>query len=169
MGLLNWFTCSVLGAPSCCPHCFRCYRHPSMHQELGTDWNWDGESITKWMGFSFSYSFQDPSLHNVRPQRAYSKASDAGNRCRLCVPVVSCIHLEENPGRIHPANPCIIHRDNPITCRSTTSWRSIWAVYFKDCGTTSTLKQSWNIQSRGLLSNHSLSWISFSCHFSAWG
>ena len=27
--------------------------HPSMHQELGTDWNWDGESITKANGFLF--------------------------------------------------------------------------------------------------------------------
>ena len=27
--------------------------HPSIHQELGTDWNWDGESITKANGFLF--------------------------------------------------------------------------------------------------------------------
>ena len=27
--------------------------NPSMHQELGTDWNWDGESITKGNGFLF--------------------------------------------------------------------------------------------------------------------
>ena len=32
--------------------------HPSMHQELGTDWNWDGESITKVNGFVF----QSPSF-----------------------------------------------------------------------------------------------------------
>ena len=61
--------------------------------------------------------------------------------------------------RIHPAIPHIIHRDNPI--KLTTSRRSIWAVYSKDCGMTSALKQSWNILSRGLISNHSLSWISY--------
>jgi len=129
---------------------------------------------SEWVSLSatvsiFFDSFQDPSLHNVRPQRGYSEASDAGNRCHLCVPVgyLSCIHLEENQrGFIQPI-PRVIHRDNPI--RSTTSQKSIWAVYSRDCGTTSTLKQSWNIQSRGLLSNHSLSWISFSCHFSTWG
>ena len=27
--------------------------HPSMHQELGTDWNWDGETVTKANGFLF--------------------------------------------------------------------------------------------------------------------
>ena len=34
--------------------------HPSMHQELGTDWNWDGESITKVNGFLFQ--LQSPSF-----------------------------------------------------------------------------------------------------------
>ena len=34
--------------------------HPSMHQELGTDWNWDGESITKANGFLFQ--LQSPSF-----------------------------------------------------------------------------------------------------------
>ena len=27
--------------------------HPNVHQQLGTDWNWDGESITKANGFLF--------------------------------------------------------------------------------------------------------------------
>ena len=31
--------------------------HPSMHQELDTDWNWDGESITKANGFLFQLQF----------------------------------------------------------------------------------------------------------------
>jgi hypothetical protein len=34
--------------------------HPSMHQELGTDWAWDGESITKANGFLFQ--LQSPSF-----------------------------------------------------------------------------------------------------------
>ena len=34
--------------------------HPSMHQELGTDWDWDGESITKANGFLFQ--LQSPSF-----------------------------------------------------------------------------------------------------------
>ena len=34
--------------------------HPSMHQELGTDWNWDGESVTKANGFLFQ--LQSPSF-----------------------------------------------------------------------------------------------------------
>lgn len=48
--------------------------HPNMHQELGTDWKWDGESITKANGFLFQLvsiifdSFQDPSSHSVHPQ-----------------------------------------------------------------------------------------------------
>ena len=31
--------------------------HPSMHQELGTDWNWDGEYIVKANGFLFQLQF----------------------------------------------------------------------------------------------------------------
>ena len=80
---------------------------------------------------------QDPS-HSVCRQRAYNKASDAGNRCHLCEPAgyLSHIHLEENErGFIQPF-PHVIHWDNPF--RATTSWRSIWVVYSKDCGTTST-------------------------------
>ena len=34
--------------------------HPIMHQELGTDWAWDGESITKANGFLFQ--LQSPSF-----------------------------------------------------------------------------------------------------------
>ena len=34
--------------------------HPSMHQELGTDWNWNGETITKANGFLFQ--LQSPSF-----------------------------------------------------------------------------------------------------------
>ena len=34
--------------------------NPNMHQELGTDWNWDGESITKANGFLFQ--LQSPSF-----------------------------------------------------------------------------------------------------------
>ena len=34
--------------------------HPIMHQELGTDWGWDGESITKVNGFLFQ--LQSPSF-----------------------------------------------------------------------------------------------------------
>ena len=34
--------------------------HPAMHQELGTDWGWDGESITKVNGFLFQV--QSPSF-----------------------------------------------------------------------------------------------------------
>lgn len=28
--------------------------HPSLHAELGNDWNWDGDTITKANGFFFS-------------------------------------------------------------------------------------------------------------------
>ena len=34
--------------------------HPSMHPELGTEWNWDGDSITKANGFLFQ--LQSPSF-----------------------------------------------------------------------------------------------------------
>ena len=86
------------------------------------------------------YRVQDPSSHSVCPQRAYNRASDAGNRCHLCEPAgyLSHIYLEENErGFIQPF-PHVIHWDNPI--RATTSWKSIWAVYSKDRGMTSTPK-----------------------------
>ena len=34
--------------------------HPSMHQDLGTDWNWDGDSITK--ANRFLFQLQSPSF-----------------------------------------------------------------------------------------------------------
>ena len=34
--------------------------HPSIHPELGTDWNWDGQTITKANGFLFQ--LQSPSV-----------------------------------------------------------------------------------------------------------
>ena len=33
--------------------CLEAMVHPHLHQELGTDWSWDGETITKGNGFLF--------------------------------------------------------------------------------------------------------------------
>lgn len=33
--------------------CLEAMVHPCLHQELGTDWSWDGETITKANGFLF--------------------------------------------------------------------------------------------------------------------
>ena len=33
--------------------CLQAMVHPNLHDELGTDWNWDGETITKANGFLF--------------------------------------------------------------------------------------------------------------------
>ena len=33
--------------------CLEAIVHPQLHQELGTDWSWDGETITKANGFIF--------------------------------------------------------------------------------------------------------------------
>ena len=60
--------------------------HPSMHQELGTDWNWDGESIMKVNGFlfqlqssSFLLAFKIFVHILYILKEPHSEASDAGS------------------------------------------------------------------------------------------
>lgn len=40
--------------------CLDAMVHPGMHEELGTEWSWDGDTITKANGFL--YQIQSPSF-----------------------------------------------------------------------------------------------------------
>ena len=83
--------------------------HPTSHSDLGTDWSWDGETITRANGFlfqlnssSFFGSFLYPSRSASGLKGDNSQAPVCSNRCcaSLYNDRISCVHTEANETRI---------------------------------------------------------------------
>ena len=64
--------------------------YPNSFQCLGTDWNWNGETLRKANGFRYQLEsstfafFSNPSCSLVL-QKSYTEATDAKQRCYVCL------------------------------------------------------------------------------------
>ena len=89
--------------------CLQAMINPNQHEELGTQWSWDGETITKAIGFLYqleSSSFlilpHYSNADSAYPEGTYNEVSNANNKCCVCIQTgqVSSICIEKYEVRL---------------------------------------------------------------------